>query len=143
MGDHVFLKVLPSRGVVRFGLKGKLSPRYIGPFEVLERIGEVAYRIALPPQLSNINDTFQVSVLWRYMSDPSHVIQYEPLEWKEDLSYVEEPVGILDREEKTLRNKVISLVKVNWQHHEENEVTWELESQMQEKYLIFLSEHEI
>ena len=115
-------------------MKGKLSPRYIGPFEILERIGEVAYRITLPPELSNINDTFHVSVLKRYMHDPSHVIQYTPLELKEDLSYVEVPVEILDWKEKILRNKVINLVKVNWQHHGGNEATWELESQMQEKY---------
>ena len=85
VGDHVFLKMSPSRGVVRFGLKGKLSPRYIGPFGILERVGEVAYRIALPLELSNVNNTFHVSVLRKYVPDPSHVIQHVPLELKEDL----------------------------------------------------------
>ena len=134
MGDHVFLKVSPSRGVVRFGLKGKLSPRYIGPFDILERIGDVAYRLALLPELSNVNNTFHVSVLRKYVLDPPHVIQHVPLELKEALSYVETPVEILDREEKTLRNKVINLVKVRWQHHGVSEATWELENKMREKY---------
>ena len=86
VGDHVFLKVLPSN--VRFGFKGKLSPQYIGSFEILERVGEVAHRIVLPPELSNLNNVFHLSVLRKYMPDPSHVIQHAPLELKEDLSYV-------------------------------------------------------
>ena len=132
--DHVFLKVSPTKGVVTFVLKGKLSPRYIGPFEVLERIGEVAYRVALPPELSNLKNVFHISVLRKYTSDTAHVIQYAPLELREDLCYVEVLVEIMDQKEKTLGNKVISLVKVNWQHHGESEATWELESQMKEKY---------
>ncbi|GKV36288.1 hypothetical protein SLEP1_g44436 [Rubroshorea leprosula] len=97
VGDHVFLKVSPTKGVYRFGLKGKLSPRYIGPFEILERVGEVAYRIALPPELSNVHNVFHVLVLRKYEPNPSHVINYEPLELKEDLSYTEQPTQILDR----------------------------------------------
>ncbi|GKV48019.1 hypothetical protein SLEP1_g54860 [Rubroshorea leprosula] len=92
VGDRVFLKVSPTKGVYRFGLKGKLSLRYIGPFEILERVGEVAYRIALPPELSNVHNVFHVSVLRKYEPDPSHVINYEPLELKEDLNYTEQPV---------------------------------------------------
>ena len=134
VGDHVFLKVSPTRGVVRFGLRGKLNPRYIGPFEVLQRIGDVAYRIALPPELPNINNTFHVSVLRQYMSDPTHVIQYAPLELKEDLTYKVVPIGILGKKQKVLRNKVINLVKVEWQNHGEKEATWELETQMRDKY---------
>ncbi|GKV05622.1 hypothetical protein SLEP1_g17609 [Rubroshorea leprosula] len=134
VGDHVFFKVSPTKGVYQFGLKGKLSPRYIGPFEILERVGEVAYRIALPLELSNVHNVFHVSVLRKYESDPSHVINYEPLELKEDLSYTEQPIQILDRKEKVLRNKTVSLVKVLWRHHSENEATWELESQMRGQY---------
>ncbi|GKV29038.1 hypothetical protein SLEP1_g38011 [Rubroshorea leprosula] len=91
---------------------------------------EVAYRIALPPELSNVHNVFHVSVLRKYEPDPSHVINYEPLELKEDLSYTKQPIQILDRKEKVLRNKTVSLVKVLWRHHSENEATWELESQM-------------
>ena len=74
VGDHVFLKVIPKRGVVRFGRRGKLSPRFIGPFEILERIGTVAYRLALPPSMSGVHEAFHVSMLRRYTPDPAHVV---------------------------------------------------------------------
>ena len=80
VGDKVFLKVAPMKGVLRFGRKSKLSPRFIGPFEILERIGPVAYRLALPPSLSMVHNMFHVSVLRKYMANPTHVIEYEPLE---------------------------------------------------------------
>ena len=75
VGDKVFLKISPWKGIVRFGKRGKLSPRFIGPYEVIERIGPVAYRLALPPELSQVHDVFHVSMLRRYMSDPSHILQ--------------------------------------------------------------------
>ena len=128
VGDHVFLRVSPMRGVKRFGVKGKLSPRFIGPFEVLDRIGEVAYRLAMPPSLSAVHNVFHVSMLRKYVSDPSHVLSYENLELDEDLSYEEKPVQILDRKEKVLRTKTIALVKVLWRNSKSGEATWELES---------------
>ena len=97
--DKVFLWVAPMKGVMRFGKKGKLSPRFIGPFEVLERVDEVAYRIALPPALSGINNVFHESMLRKYIPDPSHVLSYEPLQIRDDLSYEEVLVEILDRKE--------------------------------------------
>ena len=97
VGDHVFLKVSPCRGVRRFGIKGKLSPRFIGPFEILERIGEVSYRLALPPQLSHVHNVFHVSLLRGYNYHPLHVISYPLHTIHEDLSYEEEPEAILDR----------------------------------------------
>ncbi|KAL0562076.1 hypothetical protein IC582_002531 [Cucumis melo] len=87
VGDKVFLKVAPMRGVLRFERRGKLSPRFVGPFEILERIGPVAYRLALPPSLSTVHDVFHVSMLKKYVSDPSYVVDYEPLEIDENLSY--------------------------------------------------------
>ncbi|KAL5542399.1 hypothetical protein UlMin_010109 [Ulmus minor] len=114
VGDLVFLKVAPMKGVMRFGKKGKLSPRYIGPFEILERIGKVAYKLALPSELSTVHNVFHVSMLRKYISDPSHVLESEPIEIREDLTYEEQPVQILDRKDKALRNKVIPLVKVLW-----------------------------
>ncbi|KAL0556479.1 hypothetical protein IC582_004993 [Cucumis melo] len=114
VGDKVFLKVAPMRGVMRFERRGKLSPRFVGPFEILERIGPVAYRLALPPSLSTVHDVFHVSMLRKYVPDPSHVVDYEPLEIDENLSYTEQPVEVLAREVKTLSNKEIPLVKVLW-----------------------------
>ncbi|KAL0553580.1 hypothetical protein IC582_007480 [Cucumis melo] len=134
VGDKVFLKVAPMRGVLRFERRGKLSPRFVGPFEILERTGPVAYRLALPPSLSTVHDVFHVSMLRKYVSDPSHVVDYEPLEIDENLSYVERPVEVLAREVKTLRNKEISLVKVLWRNHRVEEATWEREDDMRSRY---------
>ncbi|KAA0033749.1 pol protein [Cucumis melo var. makuwa] len=126
VGDKVFLKVAPMRGVLRFARRGKLSPRFVGPFEILERIG--------PPSLSTVHDVFHVSMLRKYVSDPSHVVDYEPLEIDENLSYVEQPVEVLTREVKTLRNKQIPLVKVLWRNHRVEEATWEREDDMRSRY---------
>ncbi|KAL0559403.1 hypothetical protein IC582_004012 [Cucumis melo] len=134
VGDEVFLKVAPMRGVVRFERRGKLSPRFVGPFEILERIGPVAYRLALPPSLSTVHDVFHVSMLRKYVPDPSHVVDYEPLEIDENLSYTEQPVEVLAREVKTLRNKEIPLVKVLWRNHRVEEATWEREDDMRSRY---------
>ncbi|KAL0550083.1 hypothetical protein IC582_014581 [Cucumis melo] len=134
VGDKVFLKVAPMKGVLRFERRGKLSPRFVGPFEILERIGPVAYRLALPPSLSTVHDVFHVSMLRKYAPDPSHVVDYEPLEIDENLSYVEQPVEVLAREVKTLRNKEIPLVKVLWRNHRVEEATWEREDDMRSRY---------
>ncbi|KAL4023162.1 hypothetical protein IC575_016912 [Cucumis melo] len=134
VGDKVFLKVAPMRGVLRFERRGKLSPRFVGPFEILERIGPVAYRLALSPSLSTVHDVFHVSMLRKYVPDPSHVVDYEPLEIDENLSYIEQPVEVLAREVKTLRNKEIPLVKVLWRNHRVEEATWEREDDMRSRY---------
>ena len=99
---------------MRFGKNGKLSCRYIGSYKVIEKVGLVAYRLALPPKLQKIHNVFHVSMLRRYMSDPSHVVSSETIEHRSDLTYEEEPVEILAQEVKELRNKRISLVKVLW-----------------------------
>jgi len=125
VGDHVFLRVSPRRGVTRFGRGGKLSPRYIGSFDILERIGEVAYRLALPPQLSGIHDVFHVSMLRKYEPDPSHVLEWSSLELDADVTFEERPIQILDHREQVLRGKTVQLVKVLWSHHGLEEATWE------------------
>ena len=112
VGDKVFLKVSPWRKVLRFGKKGKLSPRFIGSYEVLKRIGPVAYRLTLPPELAKLYDVFHVSMLRKYRSDESHILPVQEIQVQEDLSYDEEPKAILDREVKQLRNKQVPLVKV-------------------------------
>ncbi|KAJ8768935.1 hypothetical protein K2173_023930 [Erythroxylum novogranatense] len=119
---------------MRFGKKGKLSPRYVGSYEILERIGPLAYRLALPPELSQIHDVFHVSMLRRYRSDPSHIIQTSEVQLSDDLSYEEMLVAILDSKEKVLRNKIIQLVKVLWRNHTVEEATWEPLDAMKEKY---------
>nr|GEY88513.1 putative nucleotidyltransferase, ribonuclease H [Tanacetum cinerariifolium] len=112
-GDHVFLKVSPARGVRRFGIKGKISPRFIGPFEILDRVGEVSYRLALPPQLSHVHDVFHVSLLRGYKYHPLHVIT-------------------------VMRKKTISFVKILRRNHPEWEATWETEESIWTSYPHFL-----
>jgi len=128
VGDHVFLEVSPLKGSIRFGQKGKLSPRFIGPFEILQRVGLVAYRLALTPSLQGIHDIFYVSSLRKHVLEPDHVIRYEPLQVKENLTCMEEPIQILERTERKLKNRSIPYVKVLWKHHKVAEATWELES---------------
>ena len=96
MGDHVFLKVMPKREVIRFGKQGKLSPRYIGPFEELERVGIVAYQLALPPSSSSVHDIFHVSMLRKYTQDPTHVVDWGELFVDIDGTFEEGPVCIMD-----------------------------------------------
>ncbi|KAL6129303.1 hypothetical protein ACLB2K_072655 [Fragaria x ananassa] len=120
--------------VIHFGKRGKLSPRYIGPYETTERVGPVPYRLRLSPELSRIHDVFHVSMLRKYVVDPSHVLQEQPISLKKDLTYEEEPVQIIDQEEKVLRNKTVRLVKVLWRSHQVEEATWEAEDQMRQQY---------
>jgi hypothetical protein len=134
VGDSVFLKLSPWKGVVRFGKRGKLSPRYIGPYVITERIGDVAYRLDLPSELSQVHDVFHVSMLRKYIPDPAHILCAQPITLREDLAYIEEPVQILDRREQVLRNKTIPLVKVMWRNHNVEEATWEPEELMQQQY---------
>ncbi|KAL1548677.1 hypothetical protein AAHA92_16881 [Salvia divinorum] len=133
-GDKVFLKVSPSKGITRFGVKGKLKPHYVGPYEILENVGPVAYKLALPPSFGNVHNVFHVSQLRKYVFDPKHVIHQEKMILNPDLSYEEKPEAILDRKLQELRNKAIASVKVLWKHHGYEEATWELEDKMKEKY---------
>ncbi|GKA21206.1 putative nucleotidyltransferase, ribonuclease H [Tanacetum coccineum] len=138
-GDRVFLKVSPCRGVRHFGLKGKLSPRFIGPFEILDRVGEVSYRLALPSQLSHVHNVFHVSLLRGYNYHPYHIVQYPFDKIREDLSFAEEPEAILDRQERVMRKKTIPLVKVLWKNHPVREAIWENEEMMRTDYPHFFS----
>ena len=109
---------------------GKLSPRYIGPYEIVSKVGPGAYRLKLHPKLSRIHDTFHVSMLRKYIPDPSHVLREQPVQLKENLTCEETPVQIVDWKEHVLRSKVIPLVKVLWKNHEREVATWEPEAQM-------------
>ena len=99
IGDQVFLMISPWKGVLRFGKRGKLNPRYIGPYEIVSKVGPVAFKLKLPPELSRIHDTFHVSMLRKYISDPSHVLREQLVQLKENLTYEEIPVHIVDRKE--------------------------------------------
>ena len=118
----------------RFGKKAKLRPRFIRPYEEIEKVGPMAYRLALPPELEKIHSVFHVSMLRRYRSDPSHVVATKTIELRPDLTYEEEPIEILAREVKELRNKKIPLVKVLWRNHKTEEATWESEETMRQQY---------
>ncbi|XP_074376986.1 uncharacterized protein LOC141718502 [Apium graveolens] len=133
-GEAVLLKVSPWKGLTRLGKKEKLASRYIGPFEILNRVGKVAYELALPPQYQHVYNVFHVSLLNKYNPNVNHVIEYEPIEIQKDLSNVEQPVKILDWQEKRLRNKIVKVVKVLWRNPKVEKSIWELESEMQVRY---------
>ena len=119
---------------MRFGKKGKLSPRYVGPFEIIECISEMAYRLALPLALSRLHDVFHMSMQKKYFHDLSHVLSYESLDVDPKLTYEEKLVEILDWKDKVLFNKIVSLVKVLWCNHVVEEATWEAKEDMWKKY---------
>ncbi|KAA0067510.1 pol protein [Cucumis melo var. makuwa] len=121
MCDMVFLKITHMKDVLRFEKKGKLSPRFVRSFEILERIGPVAYRLTLSSAFSAVHDILHVSMLRKYVADSTHVVDFEPLHINENLAYEKQPVEILAREVKMLRNTGIALVKVLWRNHEVEE----------------------
>jgi hypothetical protein len=133
-GDHVFLRVTSTTGVGRALKSKKLTSKFIGPYQISERIGKVAYRIALPITLSNLHDVFHVSQLRKYVSDPSHVIESDDIQVKDNLTIETIPLRIEGREVKKLRNKEIASVKVIWGGPAGENATWELESKMKSSY---------
>ncbi|GKD46337.1 putative reverse transcriptase domain-containing protein [Tanacetum coccineum] len=134
VGDRVMLKVSPWKGVVRFGKRGKLNPRYVGPFKVLEKVGAVAYKLELPQELSRVHNTFHVSNLKKCYADEPLAVPLDGLHIDDKLHFVEEPVEIMDREVKRLKRSRILIVKVRWNSKRGPEFTWEREDQFQKKY---------
>ncbi|GJX84719.1 putative reverse transcriptase domain-containing protein [Tanacetum coccineum] len=135
VGDKVMLKVSPWKGVVRFGKWGKLNPRYVGPFKVLEKVREVGYKLELPEELSRVHNTFHVSNLKKCYADEPLAVPLDGLHFLDMLQFVEEPVEIMDREVKRLKRIRIPLVKVRWNSKRGLEFTWEREDQFRKKYL--------
>jgi hypothetical protein len=138
VGDFVYLQVSPTKGVQRFGIKGKLAPQYVGPFEILKVCGPVAYRIHLPSQLAAIHDVFHISQLKKCIKVPTEIIETRAIEIEPDLSYTEQPIQILDTKERVTKRKKIKMYKILWDHHTEEEATWETESYLQRNFPNFL-----
>ncbi|GKF90568.1 hypothetical protein Tco_0274269, partial [Tanacetum coccineum] len=134
VGDRVMLKVLPWKGVVRFGKRGKLNPRYVGPFKVLEKVRAVAYKLELPQELSRVHNTFHVSNLKKCYTNESLAFSLDGLHIDDKLHFVEEPFEIMDREVKRLKKSRIPTVKVRWNSRSGPKFTWECEDQFQKKY---------
>lgn len=134
-GDFVYLKVSPMKGIQRFGVKGKLAPRYIGPYEILEQKGPVAYKLALPDQLASIHDVFHISQLKKCVEKPEIEILQDPdIEVESDLTYEERPIQILDEKTRDTRTKSIKFYKVQWTNHTLEEATWEQAEFLKAKY---------
>nr|GEU93923.1 putative reverse transcriptase domain-containing protein [Tanacetum cinerariifolium] len=134
VGDKVMLKVSPWKGVIQFGKHGKLSPRYIGPSKILSKVGPVAYKLELPRELQGIHNTFHVSNLKKCLSDEDLIIPLNEVRIDEKLHFIEEPIEIMDREVKQLKQIQIPIVKVRWNSSRGPEYTWEMEDQMWKKY---------
>ena len=127
MGDYVYLKVSPMRGVQRFGVKRKLAPRYVGPYKIIERKGNVTYKLQLPLEMSTIFDAFHVSQLKRCLRIPEEAIAPTNINLQSDLTYEEKPIRVLEVMERVTRSKVIKFYKVVWNNHSEQDATWERE----------------
>jgi hypothetical protein len=139
VGNYVYLKVSPTKGVQRFGVKGKLAPRYIGPYEVTKKFGMVAYRIRLPEQLSAVHDVFHVSQLKKCEQVPeAQIIEETNVAIEPDLSLAEYSMRVLDHKERQTRRQTVKMYKIQWSHHTEEEATWETEQFLNAKYPDFL-----
>jgi hypothetical protein len=134
IGDFVYLKVSPMRGTHRFRVKGKLDPRYVGPFKIIDRKREVAYQLELPPQLSDVHDVFHVSQLKKCLRVPEEQLPMEDLDPGGDLTYSERPIKILDSAERVTHSKIIKMCKVQWSHHTEDKTTWEHKEELRADY---------
>ena len=132
--DWMYLKVSPMKAIMRFGKKGKLSPRYIGPYRIIRRIGRVAYELDLPAELEAVHPVFHISMLRRCIGDPSRIFPVDDVQVTDELVFEEQPVAILDRQMRKLRNKEVASVKVLWRNANREEMMWEAEEAMKKKY---------
>jgi hypothetical protein len=138
VGNHVYLRVSPMKGVKRFGVKGKLAPHYIGPFPILEKCGSVAYKLDLPPSLAGVHDIFHVSQLKKCLKALVDIILPEVTPLVVDLSYPEHLIKVLDQKDCVTRHKTIKFFKIQWSNHSEKEATWESEDLLHSRHLDFM-----
>jgi hypothetical protein len=136
--NHVYLKVSLSKGAQRFGIRGKLAPRYVGLYEIIEACGPIAYKLKLPPKMSPIHDVFHIPHRKKCSRVPIEVLAEPEREIKPDLSYKEHPINILDHKERSTHNKAIKMFKVQWSNHIEEETTWEIKDYLNKNYPEFL-----
>jgi hypothetical protein len=134
VGDQVLVKVAPTKGIVRFGTTRKLSPRYIGPFEIIARVGSLAYLLKLHESMRGVHNVFHVSMLRKYLRDPEHKIDLEPITVQQDLTVECHPLRILDSSERIMRRRTIKYVKVLWSNQSDRVATWEIEEHMRTKF---------
>jgi hypothetical protein len=134
VGNHVYLRVSPMKGVKRFGVKGKLALCYIGPFPILEKCGTVAYKVDLPPSLAGVHDIFHVSQLKKCLKTPVDIMLPEVTPLKADLSYLEHPIKILDQKDRVTRHKTIKFFTIQWSNHSDEEATWESENFLRSRH---------
>jgi hypothetical protein len=138
VGGHVYLRVSPMKGMQRFGVKGNLAPRYIGPFPILEKCGSVAYKLDLLPSLARVHDIFHVSQLRKCLKAPVDVVLSEVTPLEADLSYPEHPIKVLDQKDRVMRRKTIKFFKIQWSNHSEEEATWESEDFLRSRHPDFV-----
>jgi hypothetical protein len=139
VGDHVYLKVSPMKGVSRFEVKGKLAPRYIGPFPILERCGQVAYRLRLPESLSAMHNVFHVSQLKKCLWIPDQTMDVADVNFEPDITYSEHPIRVLDQKGRITRKRTLKFYKVQWNQHTEEEATWETRDFLEKHFPKFLA----
>jgi hypothetical protein len=138
VGNHVYLRVSPMNGMKRFGVKGKLASRYIGPFLILEKCGTVAYKLDLPPSLTGVHDIFHISQLKKCLKAPVDVVLPEVTPLEADLSYPERPIKVLDQKDRITRYKAIKFFKVQWSNCSEEDATWESEDFLHSRHPDFM-----
>jgi hypothetical protein len=139
VGNYVYLKVSPMKGVSRFGVKGKLAPRCIGPFPILEQCGPVAYRLQLPETLSTVHNVFHVSQLKKCLWVPDRTVEVTDDVLELDLTYSEHPIRVLDQKDRIIRRKTLKFYKIQWNQHSEDEATWETQDFLDKNFLGFLA----
>jgi hypothetical protein len=137
--DYVYLKVSPMKGVNRFGVKGKLAPRYIGPFPILEQCGRVAYRLQLPETLSVVHNVFHVSQLKKCLRVPDRIIDVMDVILEPYLTYSEHPIRVLDQKDRVTRRRTLKFYKIQWNQHTEDEATWETQDFLENNFPRFLA----